>query len=97
MSPLKAYSLFWRSKSKFSILTTMQGHANIEAEIEKAKKKLDKINEHIQRQEKSMSGKDYQTKVKDSVKEVDAGKLADSKAEADTITQLIEKLEKLKA
>jgi len=44
-----------------------------------------------------MSSKDYQTKVKDSVKEFDAGKLADTKAEADTITQLIEKLDKLKA
>lgn len=75
----------------------VQGHADIEAEIEKAKKKLDKVNEYIQRQEKVISGKDYQTKVKDSVKELDASKLADTKAEADTIAQLIQKLDKLKA
>ena len=75
----------------------LQGRINIDEEIEKAQKKLDKNAIIIERQEKLMSAKDYKTKVKASVQETEAAKLADAKAESETLSSLIAKLEKLRA
>jgi len=66
-------------------------------EIAKAQAKLEKVEGACARQEKLINAADYKAKVKQSVQEADAKKVADLKAEAETLRQVIVKFEGLKA
>ena len=64
---------------------------SIEAEIDKAKAKLSKARESVQRQEKILGMPGYGEKVSEAVREVERQKLKDAEAEVgnyeDTIRQ----------
>ncbi|KAF8539524.1 tRNA synthetases class I-domain-containing protein [Trichophaea hybrida] len=82
---------------KCTVYLMVKGRVNVNAEIEKAQKKISKLEESRKRLEKAMAVKDYQTKVKKDVQELDQRRLVDYEAEEKTLGELIEKFELLRA
>lgn len=70
---------------------------DVDAEIEKARKKIAKTTEFRKRLEKARAVPDYQTKVKVAVQEADKTRLSEFAAEEKTLEGLIEKFEGLRA
>lgn len=80
-----------------NVYLLVKGRVDVDSEIAKAQAKLVKAEETRARQEKLISSGDYKKKVKQSVQEADAEKIADLKAEAETLRQVIAKFEGLRA
>lgn len=74
-----------------------QGRVDVDAEIEKARKKIAKTAEFRKRLEKARAVPDYQTKVKAAVQEADKTRLSELVAEGKTLEELIMKFEGLRA
>lgn len=70
---------------------------DVDAEIQRAQKKIAKTTEARLRLEKSRAVPDYQTKVKAAVQEADKQKLVEFAAEEATLQELISKFENLRA
>lgn len=70
---------------------------DVDAEIEKARKKITKTTEFRKRLEKARAVPDYQTKVKTAVQEADKTRLSELTAEEKTLQELIGKFEGLRA
>lgn len=81
---------------KCTVYLMVKGRVDVDAEIGKAQKKIVKLEESRKRLEKAMAVKDYQTKVKLDVQELDRKRLVDYLAEEKTLEELIGKFEQLR-
>lgn len=79
-----------------SVFLHVKGRVDMDAEITKAQKKLDKANAAIQKQEKIFNDPNYEAKVSAEVKEMEQKKLADSKQEINSFEETIRQFEQLK-
>jgi len=82
---------------KCGVYLMVKGRVDVDAEISKAQKKIGKLRDARKRLEKTMGVRDYQTKVKPEVQEVDKRKLADYVAEEKTLEELVARFEGLRA
>ena len=74
----------------------VKGHIDIEAEIAKVQKKLEKANKSKQNIEQTIGRKDYESKANDQAKEANKVKLENSVAEIEGLEATIENLNRLK-
>lgn len=79
-----------------AVFLYVKGRVDMDAEISKAKKKLDKASSAVKRQEKTFSDAGYQEKVSAEVREADQAKLADAKQEVKSYEETIKQFEQLK-
>jgi valyl-tRNA synthetase len=79
-----------------SVFLHVKGRVDLDAEIAKAQKKLDKAKGNIQKQEKILKDSNYLEKVSDAVREADEKKLADAKQELNSFEETIKQFEQLK-
>ncbi|KAI5780694.1 valyl-tRNA synthetase [Peziza echinospora] len=80
-----------------NVYLLVKGRVDVDKEIDKARAKLTKTEDAVKRIEKLVGAKDYQSKVKKEVQEQDRGKIEDYKKEAETLREVIEKFEGLRA
>ncbi|CCF55985.1 hypothetical protein KAFR_0A05500 [Kazachstania africana CBS 2517] len=74
----------------------VKGHVDIEAEIAKVEKKLEKASKAKQGLEKTINSKDYETKANAQAKEANQTKLDNTTAEIEGLEATIENLKRLK-
>ncbi|CCE63030.1 hypothetical protein TPHA_0D03970 [Tetrapisispora phaffii CBS 4417] len=74
----------------------VKGHVDIESEISKVQKKLEKATKSKQGIEKTMSSKDYESKANEQAKEANNAKLENTIAEIEGLEATIRNLEALK-
>jgi valyl-tRNA synthetase len=79
-----------------SVFLHVKGRVDLDAEIAKAQKKLDKAKSSIQKQEKILNDPGYLEKVSDAVRETDEKRLADAKQELNSFEETIKQFEQLK-
>ncbi|KAH7162730.1 tRNA synthetases class I-domain-containing protein [Dactylonectria estremocensis] len=79
-----------------AVFLHVKGRVDLDAEIAKAQKKLDKAKSNIQKQEKILQDPGYLEKVSDAVQETDQKKLADAKSELQSFEETIKQFEQLK-
>ncbi|KAL7268442.1 valine--tRNA ligase [Rhizina undulata] len=79
------------------VYVLVKGRVDVDAEIERAQKKIGKALEARTRLEKAIAVPDYKTKVKQAVQEADQQKLSDLLTEEKTLSELIAKFEGLRA
>ena len=64
-----------------TVFLLVKGHVDMDQEIAKAKKKMEKAAETVKKQQKTMSDERWQSKASEEVKEVERKRLADAEAE----------------
>ena len=74
----------------------VKGRVDLDAEITKAQKKIDKAKQGIQKQEKLLTDSGYKEKVSAEVQEADQRKVAVAKAEIQSFEATIQQFEQLK-
>ena len=74
----------------------MKGRVDIDGEISKASKKLEKTKMGIERQKKILGDKGYKEKVSEELQEVERRKLGDLEAESRGFEETIRQFEGLK-
>lgn len=74
----------------------MKGRVDIDGEISKASKKLDKTKQSIDKQKKILNDEDYRGKVAKELQEVEERKLADLETERAAFEETIKQFETLK-
>ncbi|VUC28382.1 unnamed protein product [Clonostachys rosea] len=79
-----------------SVFLYVKGRVDMDAEISKAQKKLDKAQSNLKKQEKIFTDPGYKEKVSAAVQETDQAKLAELRQEAKTFTETIQQFEQLK-
>ncbi|KAH7329300.1 tRNA synthetases class I-domain-containing protein [Stachybotrys elegans] len=79
-----------------SVFLYVKGRVDMDAEIAKAQKKLDKARANIQKQEKILVDPNYKEKVSEQVREADEKKLAEAKQEMQSFEATIKQFEQLK-
>lgn len=79
-----------------SVHLLVKGHIDIDAEIQKVYKKLEKATKTRQSIESSISSRDYETKASAQVKEANKARLDSSAAEIEGFEATIENLKRLK-
>lgn len=79
-----------------SVFLHVKGRVDMDAEIVKAQKKLDKAKQSIQRQQKLLADTVYLEKASEAVREADEKKLADAKQELTSFEATIKQFEQLK-
>ncbi|UKZ62974.1 uncharacterized protein TrAtP1_004202 [Trichoderma atroviride] len=79
-----------------SIFLHVKGRVDMDAEISKAQKKLDKAFALIQKQEKLLADPGYKEKVSAAVQETEQKRLADAKQEKHSLEETIKQFEQLK-
>ncbi|RDA83270.1 hypothetical protein CP532_0987 [Ophiocordyceps camponoti-leonardi (nom. inval.)] len=79
-----------------TVFLQVRGRVDMEAEISKATKKLDKARATVQKQEKLLADAGYREKVSEAVQEADRQKLADAKQEEQSYLETIRQFEQLK-
>ncbi|KAI1266798.1 tRNA synthetases class I-domain-containing protein [Xylariaceae sp. FL1019] len=91
-----AGSVAYPVSSAASVFLEIKGRVDIDGEIEKANKKLEKTRAALTKQQKLISDPKYQEKVTDSLKEQDRQKLADLQSQAEGFEGTIKQFEQLK-
>jgi len=74
----------------------VKGRVDIDGEIQKANKKLDRTQAGIERQKKILNDPAYKEKVSQELQEVEKKKLADLEAEQGAFQETIKQFETLK-
>jgi valyl-tRNA synthetase len=82
--------------SSAAVFLHVKGRVDIDGEIEKASKKLQKTKLSIERQNKILNDDDYQKKVSVELQEVERKKLADLKTEERAFEETVKQFETLK-
>lgn len=82
--------------SAAAVFLHVKGRVNLDDEISKANKKLDKTRAAINKQQKLLADPGYQQKVAAALQEADKKRLADLESEANSFTQTIRQFESLK-
>lgn len=79
-----------------AVFVYVKGRVDMDAEIGKAQKRLDRAQATVQRQEKIMADGGYKEKVSAAVQEADRRRLADAKQEEHSFLETIQQFEQLK-
>jgi valyl-tRNA synthetase len=79
-----------------AVFLHVKGRVDLDAEIAKAQKKLEKTKSNVQKQEKILSDPAYLEKVSAAVQETDQKRLADAKLELHSFEETIKQFEQLK-
>jgi len=79
-----------------AVFLHVKGRVDIEQEISKAGKKLEKTRQGIGKQNKILDDPEYKEKVSQELQEVEKRKLADLETERRALEEIIEQFEKLK-
>jgi valyl-tRNA synthetase len=79
-----------------AVFLYVKGRVNMDSEIAKAQKKLDKVKANIQKQEKILLDPSYKEKVSEAVQVSDQAKLAESRQEAKSFEETIKQFEQIK-
>lgn len=74
----------------------MKGRVDIDGEISKASKKLDKNKQGIERQKKILSDEGFKEKVSKELQAVEEGKLGDLEVERKALEETIKQFEEIK-
>jgi valyl-tRNA synthetase len=82
--------------SAVTVFLHVKGRVDIDGEIDKANKKLQKTKAAIQKQEKLLNDTAYQQKASETLQEQDRKKLADLQSEANGFEGTIKQFEGLK-
>jgi len=82
--------------SAAAVFLHVKGRVDIDGEISKASKKLEKTNQGIERQKKILGDEGYKEKVSEELQEVEKRKLGDLEAEAKGFGETIKQFEGLK-
>lgn len=82
--------------SSAAVFLHVKGRVDIDGEIEKASKKLDKTRIGIERQRKILDDPAYKEKVSEELQEVERKKLADLESEKNGFEETIKQFEVLK-
>ena len=82
--------------AKVSVFLLVKGHVDMDQEIAKAKKKMEKAAETVKKQRKMVSDEAWQSKVNEEVKETEKKKLADAEAEVREMEGVMAMFERLK-
>ncbi|ODQ51028.1 hypothetical protein SAICODRAFT_60694 [Saitoella complicata NRRL Y-17804] len=76
-------------------LLLVKGHADLDAEIAKAEKKIGKIQQQQAQMQKLLAQKDYENKVPENVRAQNAEKLETMKAETENLDRIVAQFKKL--
>lgn len=79
-----------------SVFLHVKGRVDMDAEIAKAKKKLDKAQATIQKQEKILGDATYKDRASEAVREADEKKLAEAHQEVRNFEETIKQFEQIK-
>ncbi|MCJ1252736.1 hypothetical protein MMC24_000542 [Lignoscripta atroalba] len=82
--------------SSAAVFLLVKGRVDIEAEIKKAQRKLEKASEGVKRQRGILDDEGYKKKVGDELQEVERRKLRDLEAECREFEESIQQFERLK-
>ncbi|KAJ3948036.1 valine--tRNA ligase [Colletotrichum fioriniae] len=82
--------------SSASVYLHVKGRVDLDAEVEKAKKRLDKARANIDKQHKVLNDPIYKEKVAEAVQKLDKQKLVDLESEARSFEDTIKQFEQLK-
>jgi valyl-tRNA synthetase len=82
--------------SKAAVFLHVKGRVDIDGEIQKASKKLDRTRMGIERQRKILDDPAYKEKVSQELQEVEKKKLADLETEQRALDETIKQFETLK-
>lgn len=79
-----------------AVFLHVKGRVDLDAEIAKAQKKLEKTKSNVQKQEKILADPAYLEKVSAAVQETDQKRLADAQQELHSFEETIKQFEQLK-
>jgi valyl-tRNA synthetase len=82
--------------SNASVFLAVKGSVDLDKEIEKAQKKLEKASVAVEKQRKLLGDEAYQQKVSQELQEVERKKLADAEAEVKEMQETISQFHALK-
>jgi valyl-tRNA synthetase len=82
--------------STLAVFLYVKGRVDMDAEIGKASKKLDKVRGTLEKQQKAISDPKYLEKVSKDVQEADLKRIVDLEAEAKAFEGTIQQFERLK-
>lgn len=82
--------------SSAAVYLTIAGRVDIDAEITKAKAKMQKASDGVKKQKKVLDAEGFETKVSSAVLETEKEKLRDLQAEVGNYEKSVEQFEKLK-
>jgi len=82
--------------SAATVFLHVKGRVDIDAEIGKAKTKLERAEQGIQKQTKLLADPEYGQKVSETVQETDRKKLADLQLQAQSFAETVKQFEHLK-
>ena len=95
-APRPAGCVAYPVSSSAAVLLHVKGRVDMDAEIEKAKKKAARIRATIEKQTKIFADPGYKEKVTLAIQEADRKKVADMEAEARGFEETIKQFEQLK-
>ncbi|KJZ73598.1 Valine--tRNA ligase [Hirsutella minnesotensis 3608] len=95
-APRPAGCVAYPVSTNAAVFLYVKGRVDMDAEIAKAQKKLDKARATAQRQEKLLADPGYKEKVAAEVQEADQQKLADARQEEHSFQETIKQFEQLK-
>lgn len=95
-APRPSGSVAYPVSTSAAVFLYVKGRVDMDAEIAKAQKKLEKANNAIKRQEKLLQDAGYNEKVSPEVRKTDEARLADAKHEAKSFEETIQQFEQLK-
>lgn len=78
------------------VFVVVKGHVDFDEEIKKAQTKISKTEQQKERLQKQISVPDYETKVKESVREQNTKKLENLDAEIKSLNAVVEEFERLR-
>ncbi|KAL9120281.1 MAG: hypothetical protein Q9187_003160 [Circinaria calcarea] len=82
--------------SSAAVFLLVKGRVDIEAEISKAQKKLERASENVRKQRGILDDEGFRSKVADELQEVERRKLRDAEAECREFEESIQQFERLK-
>lgn len=95
-APRPAGCVAYPVSTNAAVFLHVRGRVDMDAEIAKAQKKLDKARASVQKQEKLLADAGYREKVSAAVQEADQQRLADAKQEEHSFHETIRQFEQLK-
>ncbi|OAQ70547.1 valyl-tRNA synthetase, mitochondrial precursor [Pochonia chlamydosporia 170] len=95
-APRPAGCVAYPVSTSVAVFLHVKGRVDMDAEIAKAQKKLEKAKMSIQKQEKILLDPGYKEKVSAAIREGDEQRLADAKQEAVSFEETIKQFEQLK-
>ncbi|KAM4054837.1 tRNA synthetases class I (I, l, M and v) domain-containing protein [Hirsutella rhossiliensis] len=95
-APRPAGCVAYPVSTSAAVFVYVKGRVDMDAEIVKAQKRLDKARATVQRQEKILADAGYKEKVSAAVQEADQQRLAEAKQEEHSFLETIKQFEQLK-